>query len=314
MIQVHDFTYPSSDGIHVIMGREWVPDQAPRGAVQIVHGVAEHMGRYDTPARFLAENGFYVCGEDHLGHGRTAEQSDRKFGFFAPEGGWDFLVKDIRRLMEQKKAEHPGIPYVILGHSMGSFLARTFLIQHPGEADAAVISGTGQEKAAVVASGRALASAFCRIKGPDYVSGLVYSLSLGAYNKPFEPARTPSDWLSRDEAVVDAFNADPLCSFKPTVSMFRDMLGGIQFIGKPANIAKMDKTKPILMISGDHDPVGSMGKGVEKVYRLFKDAGIQNVTLKLYPGGRHEMLNEINREEVFSDLLNWLQAEVLKCP
>ncbi len=272
------------------------------------------MGRYDATARFLASHDILVCGHDHLGHGRTAELGDRKFGFFAPKGGWDLLVEDIHRLRVMEGEQYPGIPYVILGHSMGSFLARTYLIRHPGAVDAAIISGTGQEKAPLVASGVALSETLCRLKGPEYVSNLVYDLSMGSYNRPFQPARTGSDWLTRDEAIVDAFLADPLCTFTPTVSMFRDMLGGIQFIGNPKNVALMKKDMPILLFSGDQDPVGSMGEGVRKVYLLLKKAGCTDVTLNLYPGGRHEMLNEINRQEVWDDLLDWVETEVLKCP
>ena len=314
MSLVRDFTYSSADTIHPIYAREWSPEDAPRAVVQIVHGVAEHMGRYDATARFLADHGFLVCGEDHLGHGLTADESDRKFGYFAPHGGWELLVKDIHTLRTLEGEQHPDIPYIMLGHSMGSFLTRTYLIDYPGDVSAAVLSGTGQERAPLVASGKALASALCRLKGPDYVSPLVYSLAMGSYNKPFSPARTPQDWLSRDESTVDAFLADPLCSFQPTISMFRDMLGGIQKIGKRENVAKMDKSMPILFFSGDHDPVGSMGEGVQRVFYLFRAVGCTNVSLTLYPGGRHEMLNEINREEVREDLLDWLENEVLSCP
>ena len=158
--------------------------------------------------------------------------------------------------------------------------------------------------------GQKLSALLCRIKGPEYVSGFVYQLSLGNYNRSFRPNRTGSDWLSRDGASVDAFLSDPLCGFRPTVGMFRDMLGGIRFIGDPANTAKMDPATPILFLSGDHDPVGSMGRGVRRVEKLFRDAGCRDVTVKLYPGGRHEILNETNRDEVRRDLLDWLEIHL----
>ncbi len=304
----HQFTYPSSDGIHQIHAAEWRPEGEPRAVVQIVHGVAEYVGRYGHAARFLADHGFLVCGEDHLGHGRTAGEGP--FGYFAPKGGWDLVVRDIRRLRELEGEAHPGLPYFILGHSMGSFLTRTYLIQYPGTIDGVVLSGTGQESAAAVAAGKALACVLCALRGPAYVSPLIFRLSLGAYNKAFRPNRTSADWISRDEAVVDANRADPLCTFQPTVSMFRDMMGGLQFIARPANLAKMDKETPVYFFSGDHDPVGSMGKGVRKVAELFRAAGCRDVTVKLYPGGRHEMLNEINRREVLDDLLVWLEQKL----
>ena len=176
--------------------------------------------------------------------------------------------------------------------------------------DAAVLSGTGQEPAAAVASGKALSGGLCRLKGPDHVSRLVNELSLGSYNKAFKPNRTSSDWLSRDEAAVDAYLADPLCTFLPTVSMFRDMMGGLQFIASRAKLAKMNKSTPIYLLSGDRDPVGSMGAGVRKVEGMLRSAGCQDVTVKLYPGGRHEMFNEINRQEVFNDLIAWIESKL----
>jgi len=307
MIQTFDFSYPSSDKIHTVHAREWVPEGRPRGVVQIVHGVAEHIGRYDSVARFLASRGYVVCGEDHLGHGLTA---GGKFGYFGPKNGWDLVARDVRRLRQLEGEKLPNLPYVILGHSMGSFLTRTYLIRWPGTVDAAVLSGTGQEPAAAVASGKALSGSLCRLKGPDHVSRLVNELSLGSYNKAFKPNRTSSDWLSRDEAAVDAYLADPLCTFIPTVSMFRDMMGGLQFIASRANLAKMNKSTPIYLLSGDRDPVGSMGAGVRKVEGMLRSAGCQDVTVKLYPGGRHEMFNEINRQEVFNDLIAWIESKL----
>ncbi len=307
MIQTLDFSFPSCDGIHTVHAREWIPEGTPRGVVQIVHGVAEHIGRYDPAARFLASHGYVVCGEDHLGHGLTA---GGKFGYFGPKQGWDLVCRDIRRLRELEGEKHPSLPYVILGHSMGSFLTRTYLIRWPGTVSAAVLSGTGQESAAAVASGKALAGLLCKTKGPDYVSRLLNDLSLGAYNKVFRPNRTSSDWLSRDEAQVDIALADPLCNFMPTVAMFRDMMGGLQFIADKSNLARMNQDTPVYFLSGDHDPVGSMGAGVRKVEAMFRSAGCKDVTVKLSPGGRHEMFNEINRQEVFDGLLAWLESKL----
>ena len=307
-MQFLEFSYPSADGLHTIHAAQWVPQGRPRGVVQIVHGVAEHIGRYDAAARFLCSHGFLVCGEDHLGHGRTA--SDGKFGYFAPRGGWELVVRDIRRLRELVGEQHPGVPYFLLGHSMGSVLTRTYLIRWPGTVDGAVLSGTGQEPAPLVAFGRGISGLLCALRDPGYVSRLVYSLSLGAYNRKFRPNRTTGDWLSRDSRMVDQSLKDPLCSFQPTVSMFRDMMTGLQFIARPANLSKMNLDTPIYFFSGDQDPVGSMGKGVRKVEAMFRAAGCRDVTVRLYPGGRHEMLNEVNRQEVLADLLSWLDARL----
>ena len=287
---------------------EWLPQGQPRAVVQIVHGVAEYVGRYDHVARFLTERGFLVCGEDHLGHGKTVD--DGKYGYFGPRGGWDLVVRDIRRLRELQGEKYPGVPYVMLGHSMGSFLTRTYLIRWPGTVDGAVLSGTGQEPAPLVALGKALAGGLCLLRGGDSVSPLVNAMSLGAYNKKFAPNRTGADWISRDEAVVDTYLKDPLCTFMPTVAMFRDMMGGLQYIADRNNLARMDKETPVYFLSGDRDPVGAMGKGVEKVVRMFRKAGCRDVSVKLYPEGRHEMFNELNRDEVMADLLAWLESKL----
>ncbi|MCF2596748.1 alpha/beta hydrolase [Pseudoflavonifractor phocaeensis] len=308
MREPREFSYPSSDGNHTVHAMEWLPQGQPRAVVQIVHGVAEYVGRYDHVARFLTERGFLVCGEDHLGHGKTVD--DGKYGYFGPRGGWDLVVRDIRRLRELQGEKYPGVPYVMLGHSMGSFLTRTYLIRWPGTVDGAVLSGTGQEPAPLVALGKALAGGLCLLRGGDSVSPLVNAMSLGAYNKKFAPNRTGADWISRDEAVVDAYLKDPLCTFMPTVAMFRDMMGGLQYIADRNNLARMDKETPVYFLSGDRDPVGAMGKGVEKVVRMFRKAGCRDVSVKLYPEGRHEMFNELNRDEVMADLLAWLESKL----
>ena len=305
MPEIQDLRYPSARAGFTVYAREWLPERPARAVIQIVHGIAEHIGRYEEIARFLSGYGFLVCGEDHLGHGRTAEGGN--YGFFAPADGWDLVVRDIRRLRELEGEKYPTLPYFLLGHSMGSFLTRTYLIAYPGTLDGAILSGTGQEPAPLVALGRALSALECRRLGPQGVSPLVDTLSLGAYNRRFRPNRTSVDWISRDPAAVDAYLADPLCRSKPTVSMFRDMMEGLQFIAVRDNLRKMDPSTPVLLLSGDRDPVGGMGKGVRKVQNMFLDAGCTDVTLKLYPGGRHEMFHEVNQQEVFQDLLAWLE-------
>ena len=302
-----EFSFPSRDGQHRIAGYQWLPESGePKAVVQLVHGVAEHLGRYDAFARYLADRGFAVCGGDHLGHGKTVD--DGKYGYFGKKDGWTLVTADVRRLRVLMGEEHPGVPYFLFGHSMGSFLARTYLCQYPGTVDGCILSGTGQEKPALVAAGKALAAAVCALRGPDAVSALVDKLSLGAYNGQFKPNRTPADWISRDEAVVDAYLKDPFCTFKSTAGLFRDMMGGLQYISNKNNLARMDPRTPVYLFSGDEDPVGSNGEGVKRVYGFFKDHGTADLTMKLYPGGRHEMLNEINRGEVYAHVLDWLEA------
>ena len=305
MADRREFTFFSGDGIHQIHAAEWRPQGDPRGVVQLVHGISEYILRYDPFACFLAEQGFLVVGHDHLGHGQTARDPS-EYGFLAPRGGWDLLVGDVRTLRVETGERFPGVPYFLLGHSMGSFVARTYLIRWPGSLDGCILSGTGQEGAALIALGKALCGLIARVRGPRTVSGLVTALSLGAYNRQFKPNRTAADWISRDEAVVDGYTADPLCAFFPTVGMTRDMMEGLQFIAKQDHLARMDPDTPVCFFSGDRDPVGNSGKGVEKVAGWFRQAGVRDVTVRLYPGGRHEMLNEVNRQEVYDDVLAWL--------
>ena len=302
-----EFSFPSRDGRHRIAGYQWLPEGgAPKAVVQLVHGVAEHLGRYDAFARYLADHGFAVCGGDHLGHGKTVD--DGKYGYFGKKDGWALVTADVRRLRVLMGEEYPGLPYFLFGHSMGSFLARTYLCEYPSTVDGCILSGTGQEKPALVAAGKALASAICALRGPETVSALVDKLSLGAYNGQFKPNRTAADWISRDEAVVDAYLKDPFCTFKSTAGLFRDMMGGLQYISDKNHLARMDPRTPVYLFSGDQDPVGSNGEGVKKVFGFFQDHGTSDLTIKLYPGGRHEMLNEINRGEVYADVLAWLEA------
>ncbi len=307
MCQIQDFTYPSVQKGSTIHARVWLPQQAPKGIVQLVHGVGEHVGRYHQAACFWAQHGFLVCGEDHLGHGLT-EGGPR--GYFAPKDGWSLVVEDIHALRLRMGQQYPGVPYFLLGHSMGSFLTRTYLIRYPGDVDGAILSGTGQESAPLVALGKLLAGVERRRRGEHGVSPLVNSLSLGAYNRKFRPNRTGADWISSDPAMVDEYLADPLCQSPSTAAMFQDMMGGLQFIAKKENLARMDPNTPIFFFSGDQDPVGGMGKGVRKVYRMFQQAGCRDVRLRLYPGGRHEMLHETVGDQVQQDVLDWLEEQV----
>ena len=309
MCSFEEFTYPCSDGKRVIAASRWIPEGDVRGVVQLVHGICEYVGRYDALARALCERGFLVTGEDHLGHGRTAEINGG-LGFFAEKDGWNTVCRDVRALRRLTGEAYPGVPYFILGHSMGSFLLRTYLILWPGEIDGAVISGTGQEPAAVVGAGRAVVSLIGAVRGKKHVSPMVHNLAIGAYNKRFAPNRTASDWISRDEAAVDRYVADKMCSFIPTVGLYRDMMGGLQFISDPKNLDRMDPATPVYLYSGDRDPVGANGKGVRTVYEYFRSRSVKDLTLRLYEGGRHEMHNELNREEVIGDLAAWLEAHL----
>ena len=304
-----EFTFPSADGRTAIRVRRFDPDGAPVGVVQIAHGVAEHCERYDDFMRFLAENGFVAAANDHLGHGRSiAAEAD--LGFFTEKDGWDTVVSDMHKLHEILALEFPTLPCFLFGHSMGSFLTRTYIIKYPQELAGAVICGTGQQSPALVGAGKAMAGLVCALKGVRHRSKLLNNTAFGAYNKGFDAVRTPCDWLSRDEANVDKYIADPLCGFVPTAGLFRDMMGGIAFISDPKNAEKMRRELPVFFISGDKDPVGENGKGVQKAYEMFGAVGMKDVSIKLYPDCRHELLNELNRDEVMNDVLAWLKSKM----
>lgn len=295
--------YLQSNGGGKLHCAVWRTNQTPRAVVQLVHGIAEHIGRYDHFARYLAENGFIVAAEDHMGHGGSIGEDGVK-GFFS--GGWMTAVADVKLLCEHMKAEYPGLSYYILGHSMGSFLLRTYLYTYPGTINAAIISGTGWEPSAVIRAGLAA----CKLEqlrlGEKRTSPILTKLMFGSYNKPFAPVRTKDDWICSDPAVVDAYTADPLCGFDATIGLARDMLTGIEMNEMRENLLKMDKLLPLLFVSGGKDPVGGMSKGVLRCIDAFKRAGMRKITIRIYPEGRHEMLNEVNRNEVYQDILNWL--------
>ena len=306
-----DFTFESSTGRNRIHARKCMPDGSPRAVIQIEHGIAEHINRYDDFASFLAENGFVVVGDDHLGHGQTiTDPAD--LGFFAEKDGWDYVIRDMDKLRDLMHAEYPDLPYIFFGHSMGSFLTRTYLIEHPEKYDAAIISGTGQQGRALVFAGYTMANLLVKKLGPRGDGQKLNDMAFGSYCKKIPNPRTPFDWLSRDAANVDKDIADPLCGFVAKVSLYRDMMEGIRFISDQKNVDKMNKDAPIYFMSGEEDPVGDYGAGVEKAYKSFCDAGVKDVMIRLYPGGRHEMLNEINRADVYQDILKWLNKKMEK--
>lgn len=309
MPSFNEFTFLSSNGKNQVFARECVPEGAVRGVVQIAHGVAEHVMRYAPFMEFLAEHGFVAAANDHLGHGKTAAGPE-ELCYFGPKGGWDLVVADMDQLHRIEAAKYPDAPYFLMGHSMGSFLARTYIIRHPNGLRGTIISGTGQNPGAVVAAGKLMARLEILDHGDGYHSPLLDKMAFGGYTKGFDPVRTSSDWLTRDPAVVDAYIADPLCGSMATANMFRDMMGGLQFIWKTENLSKMNKAMPVYFFAGDKDPVGDSGKGVKRVYDRFLNIGMQDVRMKLYKDGRHEMLNELNKDEVYADVLAWLVSKL----
>lgn len=304
-----DFTFRSSTARNTIHARKCAPDSAPRAIVQIVHGIAEHINRYDDFMKFLAENGILAVGDDHLGHGQSVTEAD-DLGFFNDKDGWDYAVMDEERLHDIMVEEYPNIPYLFFGHSMGSFITRTLIIKQPEMYDAAIISGTGHQSKALVYGGGIMANALVALKGARSDGRALNDVAFGTYLSHIENPRTPFDWLSRDVAAVDKYIADPMCGFICKASLYRDMMGGVKFVTSQKNINKMNKEKPIYFMSGAEDPVGDYGVGVEKAYKAFCDAGLHDVKMRLYPGGRHEMLNETNNAEVYKDILDWINKKI----
>ena len=308
MPRMIESSFLSSDGHTQLYCREYLPDGNAVGIVQIVHGLGEHIGRYDAFATFLADNGYIVAAHDQLGHGKSAERQDA-FGLLSESEGWNKALKDIRTLHDKITAKYPGKPVFMLGHSMGSFLVRTYLIRFRDGLDGAVLSGTGQQRSFLVSGEKLITSLEVRRRGAKYKSSRMNKLAFGNYNDKFDSVRTSFDWISRDESVVDGFVTDPLCSFVPTAGLMRDMMAGIDFISRPKNVSRMKKSLPVLFISGDCDPVGENGRGVIRSYKSFLKAGMTDVTMKLYHGARHEVLNETNKAEVYQDVLCWLNGK-----
>ena len=310
MTKKTDFTFLSSDGKTRLHGIAWIPeDVTPVAVLQIVHGVAEYVGRYDDFARFLNRRGIIVVGHDHLGHGLSLPEGGTPV-YFGDGNTWSTPVDDIYVLLSKLKEQYPHLPLLLMGHSMGSFLSRTYLIRYPGTVKAAILMGTGWQSAAALTGGLALAGMLKR-RNAAATNDTVTELAFGAYNKTFKPNRTDYDWLSADEENVDAYMADPLCGQDATVGLFYEMLSGIRFNQRRNNLERMDKTMPILLISGEDDPVGGMGAGVRQTYAEFKRTGIADCTLKLYPGLRHELLNEkAHRDEVYQDIWSWMEEKL----
>lgn len=309
MPSFQDFYFQSSTGRTSIHALKCVPDSKPRAVVQIAHGIAEHIDRYRPFMEFLADNGFVVAGNDHLGHGKSIRVPEEQ-GFFAEKDGWWRVVDDMDKLHDIMSNEYPELPYVLFGHSMGSFLTRTYLIKHPDKYDGVILSGTGHQSPALVLGGNAAASVMAKLSGAMGDGAKLDSLAFGTYLNKIENPRTKFDWLSRDTEQVDKYIADPLCGFVGKIGLYRDMMQGIKFITDKKNIAQMNKEKPVYFMSGDGDPVGDYGKGVERAYKAFCDAGLHDVFMRLYPGGRHEMLNETNKEQVYQDILSWLNEKI----
>ncbi len=307
-MQQRSFTFQSEDGTEIYV-YHWSPEaETPiRGVVQIAHGMAETAARYEGFARALTEAGYGVYANDHRGHGKTAGKVEH-VGYLADNDGFRWLVEDVHKLGGIIRGENPALPLFLFGHSMGSFAAQRYIMLYGRELRGVILSGSdGSKSGLLFAAGRWLAQQEIKKKGRRAKSERLNKMSFGGYNKAFRPNRTEFDWLSRDEKEVDKYIADPYCGTVFSCGFFDDFLAGMQQLHNKQELLQIPKELPIYIFSGDKDPVGKNGKGVLQLMNKYRQLGLEDVSMKLYKEGRHEMLNEINREEVMTDVIAWLE-------
>ncbi|MBP3853428.1 MAG: alpha/beta fold hydrolase [Erysipelotrichaceae bacterium] len=302
-----DVSYLSKDNITEIHAIEWSCDKEPIAIVQIAHGMVEFIDRYDRFARYLNQQGILVVGNDHLGHGQSVSHPE-KLGYFAEKNGNRCLIEDMFTLFSRTKIKYPHMPYFLLGHSMGSFLARQYIEIYGDQLDGAIIMGTGDFSQNLVTAAKSLAQLVAKTRGDTYRSTILANLVLGSNNNAFEPARTRNDWLTKDEAIVDAYNENPLNNFLFTANGYINMFEGLDYAIN--HVDAVPKDLPILVVSGAMDPVGNFGLGPKAVYDSYLDHGIVDVQLRLYENDRHEILNETNYQQVYRDLAAWIQDHI----
>ena len=297
-----------SKGAGKIHGCCWTPEGEAKAVVQIVHGIAEFVERYDNFANYLTGLGFVVVAEDHMGHGQSIN-GDGIQGYF--HGGWFTAIEDTMQLMNDTMAAYPGVPYVLFGHSMGSFMARTILCKYPDcGISAAIICGTGWQPTFALPALIKVVESICKKTGESNPSEKLQGMVFGSYNKKVEHPRTAYDWLTRDNKIVDAYIAHPLCGFTASCGLLRDMMKGFAYIQNREHLARMRKDLPVFFIAGGDDPVGNYGKGVHQTADAFRKAGMTDVSVRVYPLCRHEILNEINKEEIYEDVAQWIRDKI----
>ncbi len=307
-----DFYYLSRDGKTQIHAVEWMPEDEPKGILQICHGMVEYIERYHEFAEYLCRHGYYVTGHDHLGHGKSVKD-ETEYGYFPKKNGNRCVIGDIHQLRMITSKKYPGVPYLMLGHSMGSFLLRQYLTEHGEGLAGVVIMGTGYQPMAVLEAGQLLCRVTALFKGWKYRSKFVDNLSFGSFNKRFEPGETGREWVTSDTELCRRYVEDPMCMFRFTVGGYYQMFEGMKALSRAGSMAQIPRDLPVLFTAGADDPVGAFGKSVKKVYKKYKSAGMKKVAIKLYAGGRHEILNETIRNQVYEDLFVWCERCVRMC-
>ncbi|GMA56820.1 alpha-beta hydrolase superfamily lysophospholipase [Alicyclobacillus sacchari] len=305
-----EFSIGSDDSTQ-IYGCTWSPEDrsAPRAVVQIAHGMAEHIARYDAFAQFLVSQGIVVYGHDHRGHGRTGTQHGI-LGYFADHDGFEKVVRDIEVVTKRIEEDYPGVPIFLFGHSMGSSLSLRYIQQFGERLAGVILCGSGWFSRPILMLASWLAVREVAKRGRREPSPFLHRLTFGGFNKAFRPNRTEMDWLSRDTTQVDAYLADPLCGHVHTAGFFHDYFCGLQIVEQPKQMVQVPESLPFLLISGTRDPVGNFGRGVQKLRAALQRAGVLNIDYKLYTDARHELLNEIGREQVYTDIYRWIERRL----
>ena len=310
MITREEFYVDSTDNVHMIHGYRWYdPEVKSRGILQIVHGMLEYIERYEELAQYMASAGYFVVGHDHLGHGDSVNDAS-ELGYVGEQGAVHWL-KDMEMIRKMAVSYAPGVPCIMLGHSMGSILLRQYIQTYgTGLAGALLIGVVAEQPQVSLRFGQCLCRMIALVRGWHYRSKLVDKVVTGSFNKKYKPARTRADWVTGDLDKLDAYVADPLCSFVFTVNAYYHLLEGMRKMQKKESVFMIPKTLPILFAAGTDDPVGRYGKGVRKIYEKYKAAGIRDVSLRLYAGDRHELLNERDRKQVSEDLYHWIEERI----
>ena len=290
----------SSDGHTRIHAIHWTPEGEIKAVLQIVHGMAEHIERYDEFASYLAERGVYVTGHSHLGHGKSMTGKE-KMGYFAEPNGNQCLIEDIHQLRMETQNQYLNTPYFILGHSMGSFLLRQYLGMYGEGLTGAIIMGTGDQPDFVVKAGKIVCKVLAKFKGWEHRSNFVNSFVVGGFEK-----KMGKGWLSRNEENVRKYAKDPLSGFVFTLNAFYHMFDGMSKMNRQEKSANIQKELPMFFVAGAEDPVGNNGKGVEMVYQRYLKKGAKNVEIKLYADDRHEILKELDKAVVYQDIYRWI--------
>ena len=307
-----EWMFPATDGVHTLRACIWTPDEGTRvcGIVQLIHGMAEHIDRYRDFAMFLVNAGFIVCGHDHLGHGKSV-RNDSELGHISFANGKTSMIEHVHVLrMHMQQTYGTTLPYIVMGHSMGSFIARAYMARHGDGIAGCIVCGTGNPPAMMSHAGYVLGHVVAALSDESCVNGLINDLGLGAFSRAIKNARTDVDWICTDDAVVDAYIADPYCGQTFTIGGWTMVSDLTREVVTPKHAAQLPVHCPLLFIAGEQDPVGKNGIQVTQACNLYKKAGVTDVTCILYPGMRHEILNEPEHMRVYEDVLAWVREHI----